>query len=167
MHSRMPPQTLNTDICRDRAPDSDLRMGLAYYIKTEPKLVTLDVQPTLPRMTVTTTPILMTLMPASKVVVLSEARVLLGFEALRVQGFPEETLKQYIAAQSSKHIEMDPFFLDLAGNAFCGPIVCAVLMAILARAPAALVRRFAVAQDGGEAASSGEDTDVFADILAM
>ncbi len=148
---------------------------MAFYLRTVPELCTLDVQPTIARMHPTKEEVLMTLLPSSKVVLLKQRRILLGFEALRLQGFPESALRDYVLkyGAGSKHVELDPFFLDLAGNAWAGPIMCSIIAAILCRSPRQLVARFALkapAQASCSAAPSGassDDADVMDSILAM
>ena len=133
-------------------------------MRTEPKLVTLDAQPTLPRMVATTEPVLNTLLPSSKVVLLAQKRILTGFEALRLTGFPEWILKEYMQENKSKHIEFDAFFADLAGNAWAGPILCALIAAIVARSPPVFIRRFSALP---QEPPSQSDSDLFENILNM
>jgi hypothetical protein len=71
---------------------ADFRKGLAYYLETEPDLRALDVQPTLIRMTTTVDPYVMTLMPGARWVLVKEARVLTGLEAMRIQGCLENVM---------------------------------------------------------------------------
>ena len=93
--------------------------GLAYYLTVNPDLRALDVQPTIGRMTPCQHDALHTFLPSSRVVLIKEARLLLGFEALRIQGFSKTILTSYVhhASKQKSHIEIDPFFMDLAGNA--------------------------------------------------
>ncbi len=65
---------------------------------------------------------------------IKEKRVLTGLEALKITGFAERELKGYVTMVGDrKHIEVDPFFMDLAGNAWTGPCITALLISILCR----------------------------------
>jgi hypothetical protein len=148
------------------------RSGLAFYLQQHPTLAALDVQPTLPRMS----PVLAdddghialhTIMPASRIVLLSRCRVLAGFESMRVQGFDEATLKSYVQeVKGSSHPAVDPFFQDLAGNAWSAPTVMAIFIAVLSRCTS--VQRIAYRVEAASSSSAVEHVDeALLDILRM
>ena len=75
--------------------------------------------------------VLNTLVPEGRVVLIKEKRLLTGFEALRVQGFPEAPLVQFAKDQGGP-AAVDSKFFDLAGNAFSAPAIAAVVVSIVA-----------------------------------
>ena len=71
-----------------------------------------------------------TLVPEGRVVLIKEKRLLTGFEALRVQGFPEAPLVQFAKEQGGP-TAVDVKFFYLAGNAFSAPAIAAVVVSIV------------------------------------
>eukprot|EP00972_Heterocapsa_arctica_P039584 5831177-Heterocapsa_arctica.AAC.1 len=66
-----------------------------------------------------------TLTPGGKTWIYDKNRVLLGWEALRLQGFPVTLI------DSSYEQPSDPMMGDLAGNAFSATVVLAVTLGVL------------------------------------
>jgi hypothetical protein len=66
-----------------------------------------------------------TLTPGAKTWLFEHNRVLLGYEALRLQGFPVTLI------DSSYEQPSDPMMGDLAGNAFSATVVLAVTLGVL------------------------------------
>jgi hypothetical protein len=80
--------------------------------------------------------------------------------------FHADTLKEYAAAAEKGHIAIDPFFSDMAGNAWSGPIVLSIFISILCHITDKHIANYSV----DEIDNFSDDTsinDVFMDLLAM
>ncbi len=89
--------------------------------------------------------------------------MLTGLE-LKVVGFSDSDLKGYVAASSSdrSHITVDPFFMDLAGNAWSGPCISAILVSILCRCTERHIELYGNRSKSSGAVASDEDGDALA-----
>lgn len=133
------------------------KQGLAFWLEADPAITALDVYPSIGRMARGYEGILPTLVPGSKVVLVKQRRILSGLEALANQGFPAPLLRK-LADSGDMKVESDPLFADLAGNAYSGSVVLAVLLGVLA----GLRPRHLHADHGGACSS---DDDLMASII--
>lgn len=136
--------------------------GLSYWLQVDPSLTALDVQPSTPRMCRAHNGVLNTLVPNSQYVLLKEKRRLLGLEMMRLQGFPLDVM---VSAQEENVLPqtvLDPFWADLAGNAFSGPVVLAIHLAIYCSLQPAHIQAFGGSVD---ASAGGSEDDMLREIL--
>jgi hypothetical protein len=149
------------------------RSGLAFYLMTQEDIGALDVQPSIQRLPASLVKgdkqlILTTIMPSSKIVLIKQARILTGFECLRLQGFDEATLKEYVQhAKRDKHVAMDAFLQDLAGNAWSGPTIMAVIMAVLIRCTDDHRALYGMTQRAASSSDVAVVDEVLGDILRL
>jgi site-specific DNA-cytosine methylase len=143
------------------------KKGLALYMQTTPDLSSLDVAPTLIRMTTSRDKMLPTILPGSKIILIAEKRPLLGIEALAVQGFSASFLKEFASSPACPSRTIDSFFMDLAGNAWSGPCMLALFVAVLTRCTEQHVQQFGAKSRSSFKEQSAEADDVLADILSM
>ena len=65
-----------------------------------------------------------------------QARVLTGLEKMRMQGFPETFIRDYLSSPAGKKVrDADRLFSELSGNAFSGPLIEAFIISVLAHPP--------------------------------
>ena len=58
-------------------------------------------------------------------------RVVSGFEALSMMGFPRDLLCRFLASNTVEGKNLDAFFHNMAGNTFPGAVTFAFLLSIL------------------------------------
>jgi site-specific DNA-cytosine methylase len=157
-------------------PERELQ-GLAYWIRADPEATSIDVQPSIQRINRAHGRLLNTITPGSTAVLIQEARMMLGLEALCIQGVPQSMCKSYAESGLCK-VEPDLLFADLAGNAFPGPVVLLLIVSmllgctvqhlqtfgkIIGRPPAGLVADGIGSEDSGEDVLDGIVMDIFGD----
>ncbi|CAK0863930.1 unnamed protein product, partial [Prorocentrum cordatum] len=107
---------------------------LIYYKSTAPDMITLDINPRFDRCVKPVGTTTQTLTPSMVMWVFQGkkgdqgkgSRLMLGFEAMRLQGFPTEWI------ESGDWKENDSKLVDLAGNAFSATVFAAIEIAVLA-----------------------------------
>jgi len=119
------------------------REVLAYAIAAHPELVSVDCSQRIDRASIGRGPRLPTITPGGKVYLMVSMaekgskvsgpcnRLLLGLEALKLQGFPTNLLPH-----AEPHVlPSDPQLMDLAGNAFPGTVLSAIFLALYLHLP--------------------------------
>jgi hypothetical protein len=79
--------------------------------------------------------------------------------------FGLQTLKCYADVHGGDHV--DSFFHDLAGNAWCGPIMMAILIAIMRSLTEKHLCNFSCVDVPLSQTSSADSADALADILLL
>ena len=127
----------------DNLPDRE-KHGLVVHRVKRPGLTCLDTSQSIERMryhldhdsipTITPAGRLMLFPPFVEAV-----RPMLGFEMLRLQGFPGDLLEHIysttFATKEGQTIPTDALLADLGGNAFTGTIAAALFMSVILHAP--------------------------------
>ena len=129
----LPEQMMESEAMRQLSERE--QKGLAFWMRVErDKVTSLDVSPSLFRMARGHSGLFPTLCPGSKVVLIEQKRVLTGLESLTLQGFPPSLLKQYARERSDRSsggVAPDVLMGDLAGNAYSGTVILAVLLSVI------------------------------------
>ena len=133
--------------------------GLAFWLRKDPTITAIDLKPSIGRMNRMHDDILNTVLPDSRVFVVSERRLLVGLECMAVQGFPIPMLKKFAAEQDGSQ---DRLFSDMAGNAFSAPVVTSVLIGCLANLTATHLQNFGRGVSTRSEPSDDDDGDVVA-----
>ena len=122
----VPPKTLQENPWFKVLPSREEQV-LSYALQYAGGNVTsADISQRIDRVSLGRDGVLPTITPHNKTWLVEQGRPLTGFEALGLQGFPMDILS------SSEHCPSDPQLMDLAGNAFSGPVVMAVLVCMFA-----------------------------------
>ena len=106
------------------------KMVLGHALLACPQLHNADIYQSLGREFLSDVPVLSTIVPGSMKWIRPLKRLLLGYEALKVQGMPDDLMKLAVKENYS-----DNSMMDLAGNSFTGMVYCAFLISSLAHAP--------------------------------
>ena len=93
--------------------------------------------------------------PKSFFWLIEERRVLVGLEHMAIQGWPKSLLVNMIRTHNWV---TDSLLRDLAGNSYCGPVVMALIMALLMSLPFMLGSLEPCVQSDDE---SSDDIDAF------
>ena len=106
------------------------KMVLGHALLACPQLHNADIYQSLGREFLSDVPVLSTIVPGSMKWIRPLKRLLLGYEALKVQGMPDDLMKLAVQENYS-----DNSMMDLAGNSFTGMVYCAFLISALVHAP--------------------------------
>ena len=105
------------------------KMVLGHALLACPQLHNADIYQSLGREFLSDVPVLSTIVPGSMKWIRPLKRLLLGYEALKVQGLPDDLMKLAVKENYS-----DNSMMDLAGNSFTGMVYCAFLISALVHA---------------------------------
>ncbi len=105
-------------------------------------------------------------MPSARWVHRERHRIITGLELMKLVGFREDLLKLYAQSVDDKHIAVDPYFSDLAGNAWSGPVILSLCVAVLVRLTPKHLGAFK-AGSSSTAAVRDSDDDAFDSIMSM
>ena len=139
------------------------QQGLAYWLRADPELTSLDVQPSLTRMARGHDGIIATITPHAKNIIPSAKRLILGLESMSLQGFPRKLLLKHASENGGFSTAQDAMYQDLAGNAYTGFIMVIIMAVILCRATDAQIAIHSKAC--GKANPENPEDDVLATLL--
>jgi site-specific DNA-cytosine methylase len=114
------------------------QLGVALHVGSEKGLTAIETSQAIGRMSRSRDANqIKTITPKGRWVLLppmvKHSRVLTGYEKMRMQGFPDDFIRDYLASTAvKKHGHVDRFLSELSGNAFSGPVIEAIVISVLA-----------------------------------
>ena len=113
------------------------QLGVALHVRSEKGLTAIETSQAISRMSKSDANHINTITPKGRWVLLppmvKQSRVLTGYEKMRMQGFPDYFIRDYLASTAGKQNgHVDRFLSELSGNAFSGPVIEAHVISVLA-----------------------------------
>ena len=119
------PAELQSINCITALPSREAH-GLAIHLQLNPDMFSIDVNPSVARMTVAAhDKFAHTILPGSKILLPTRGQQLNGIDFMMLQGFPKKLVKGML------RVSTEPLLRDLAGNAFSVPLPMAFSLAVL------------------------------------
>lgn len=127
------PKDLQSNVWYNLLPLREQQV-VGYYLTTDTEhtITSIDVSQRIDRAFIGKHGLCPTVTPGMKTYLVEQCRLLTGLDSMLLQGYPRAVLDEMLKCRDAPS---DPCLRELAGNAFAVPVLCAVLIGVLAHLP--------------------------------